>query len=163
MSKVLHRFVARNFITDRWLQQNPDVIIECWGCGKSIQKDDPRRKFCTRNCYKRYWRASRKIPAYRQCAWCNNEFELSRSDKIYCSIKCIRDNSRFIRGIPRLGHFKRICGECKIPFIVIFPAQRYCSFKHFQRHRKASKRYGLTDDDIQVWNQMREKFWFGEI
>lgn len=137
---ILFKFTSRNQITDRWLQDNPDVIIECWGCGKPIQKDDPRRKFCTRNCYKKYWRATKKVPIYKYCDWCGDEFIAKRSDTIYDDINCARAASRKRRGIPVLSETPIECNWCGIKFTRNHVAQKYCRFQCFFANRCYQKR-----------------------
>lgn len=161
MANKLLKFTARNHITDRWLQHNPDVMIECWSCGKPVHQTDPRQKYCNRSCARKYYRRQNKPIYDRLCGWCDKDFTAFRSDKIYCSKNCISSAARLRKAIPRLGHFKRRCRFCLELFIVTFPVQRYCNYEHFRIRRKSLKRYAIKDDDIDIWNQMREKFWFG--
>lgn len=141
---TLLRFTSRNIITSRWLRDNPEVKIECWSCGKLIQKFDPRQKYCSSICKKRYWRASRRNIKYNTCGWCNSQFETIRSDKVYCTRKCRDSAWRDSKGIPILGKTKDSCRECGISYVKTQSAQKYCSLRCFTisrlRNRKLAHR-----------------------
>ena len=138
--KKLNKFTSRNFITDRWLAQNPGATIECWNCGKLIIQDDPRRKYCNDRCKKRYWRAVRKVIRTELCEWCEEVFELSRRDQRFCSKRCIDSARRERKGVPVMGKVKEKCPTCTVLFIKDHSQRKYCSFRCFYVNRLKKKR-----------------------
>jgi len=73
----------------------------CIGCDSIFSTPDKRRKYCCRNCSRKYNRDSlKKNTVYKKCLNCNNDFVLKYKKAIFCSKKC----SAIYHGI----HNKRI-------------------------------------------------------
>lgn len=63
-----------------------------------------------------------------KCVWCGKEFEASRKDKLYCSIKCQRAKSWERQKNKDHNHEFKVCSKCKKEFKIKEHAycRRYC-------------------------------------
>jgi len=67
----------------------------CLVCGKPVAR--AKQKFCSLECYAKYWKGKKKPQAYRRitkiCPICGKQFitggRAGHKEKIYCSLKCL--------------------------------------------------------------------------
>ena len=120
----------------------------CVVCGKVFETNNPRKKYCSKDCYfqvcKKMARDNARIKAKKNlkkisCVVCGKVFESSYSNQIYCSKDCCLqahrkrcyDNARIKAGKKfsekkfRKNFSK--CFGCGKKFEQSFPNEKFCS------------------------------------
>jgi hypothetical protein len=100
----------------------------CKCCNNKFYTIKNNKKFCSKQCLKRYHNNKNKIDLIEKiCKVCNKPFQTKIKKTILCSYKCRANNQRLkYKTKNRLGSTKqcKLCGE---NFILKASNQKFCS------------------------------------
>lgn len=82
------------------------MIKTCPICKKEFETDNPKRKYCNFDCYKK---SKKNKNIEKTCPVCNKNFKTTHKEQIYCSYKCAGK----VREVEKL---KLTCPVCKKVF-----------------------------------------------